>query len=92
MEELLDEEDYQGAQSFVARSKSVEHVVVRAGLASFARGAEACGAAMLSAKANARIRLEERLGILGTVGANPSFIGLLGTVLGIIEATHDLSL
>lgn len=39
-----------------------------------------------------RLRLEKRLGFLGTLGSNAPFIGLFGTVLGIIRAFHDLSL
>lgn len=35
--------------------------------------------------------LEKRLLILGTLGANAPFIGLLGTVLGVIKAFHDLA-
>ncbi len=36
-------------------------------------------------------RLENRLLILGTLGNNAPFIGLFGTVLGIIKAFHDLA-
>lgn len=39
-----------------------------------------------------RLRLEKRLGFLGTLGSNAPFIGLFGTVLGIIRAFNDLSL
>jgi len=35
--------------------------------------------------------LERRLLILATLGNNAPFVGLLGTVLGIIKAFHDLS-
>jgi biopolymer transport protein ExbB/TolQ len=38
-----------------------------------------------------KIDLERRLAVLGTLGANAPFIGLLGTVLGIIHAFHSLS-
>lgn len=37
-------------------------------------------------------RFERRLAFLGTLGNNAPFIGLFGTVLGIIRAFHDLSL
>lgn len=37
-------------------------------------------------------RMQSMLGILGTVGNVTPFIGLFGTVLGIIKAFHDLSL
>ena len=35
--------------------------------------------------------LERRLLILGTLGNNAPFVGLFGTVLGVIKAFHDLS-
>ena len=38
-----------------------------------------------------RLDLERNLGILGTLGNNAPFIGLFGTVLGIIKAFVDLS-
>jgi len=39
---------------------------------------------------NAALALEERLGILSTIGAISPFIGLFGTVVGIIKAFHGL--
>ncbi len=39
-----------------------------------------------------RLRYERGLAFLGTLGNNAPFIGLFGTVLGIIRAFHDLSL
>jgi biopolymer transport protein ExbB len=39
-----------------------------------------------------RLALERRLTFLGTLGNNAPFIGLFGTVLGIIRAFHDLSM
>lgn len=38
-----------------------------------------------------KIELEKNLTFLGTVGANAPFIGLFGTVLGIIKAFSDLA-
>lgn len=38
-----------------------------------------------------RLSLEARIGILATFGNNAPFIGLFGTVLGIINAFHTLS-
>jgi biopolymer transport protein ExbB len=38
-----------------------------------------------------RIRYERGLAFLGTLGANAPFIGLFGTVLGIVRAFHDLA-
>ena len=38
-----------------------------------------------------RLRYEARIGFLATVGSNAPFIGLFGTVLGIVSAFSDLS-
>src|SRR5690606_30959662 len=38
-----------------------------------------------------RLAWERNLSILATIGSNAPFIGLFGTVLGIIRAFHDLS-
>jgi len=38
-----------------------------------------------------RVVLEKRLGLLATFGNNAPFIGLFGTVLGVINAFHTLS-
>ena len=38
-----------------------------------------------------RRRLEVRMIILGTLGNNAVYVGLFGTVLGVIKAFHDLS-
>lgn len=37
-----------------------------------------------------KLELERNLSFLGTVGSNAPFIGLFGTVLGIIKAFHDM--
>lgn len=38
-----------------------------------------------------KIELERRIAILGTLGSNAPYVGLLGTVLGIIHAFHNLA-
>ena len=48
-------------------------------------------AALEGAKARERLRLERNLAFLATLGSNAPFIGLFGTVLGIIKAFHDLA-
>jgi biopolymer transport protein ExbB len=39
----------------------------------------------------AKLAWEKNLAVLATIGSNAPFIGLFGTVLGIIKAFHDLS-
>jgi biopolymer transport protein ExbB len=48
-------------------------------------------AAVEGAKAHERLKLERGLAFLATLGSNGPFIGLFGTVLGIIKAFHDLA-
>jgi biopolymer transport protein ExbB len=48
-------------------------------------------AAVEGAKARERLRLERNLAFLATLGSNGPFIGLFGTVLGIIKAFRDLA-
>jgi biopolymer transport protein ExbB len=54
-------------------------------------GAQAAAEAMLSVKARMRPALDANLSILATIGSNSPFIGLMGTVLGIIKAAHELT-
>lgn len=54
-------------------------------------GADALSGAMEGAKARERMRLERHLAYLATLGSNAPFLGLFGTVLGIIKAFHDLA-
>jgi biopolymer transport protein ExbB len=75
----------------VQRSRAVECRVLAAGLAVAGRGAQAASEAMQSVKARERLRMESNLAVLGTLGNNAPFVGLLGTVLGIIKAAHDLT-
>jgi biopolymer transport protein ExbB len=91
LDQLLRAGDLRGAWTLVSESEAIECIVVAAGLAALARGAQACGEAMLSAKARVKPLLEARLNILGTIGSNAPYVGLLGTVLGIIKAAHDLT-
>lgn len=88
----LDAGDLAGAKSLVSTSKSAEAAIVAAGLRQLGRGAEAAQEAMASATALQRMRLERRLAYLGTLGNNAPFIGLLGTVIGIVQAFEKLQL
>lgn len=56
-----------------------------------ARGPEAAGEHLAAALSDERRRLERRMLLLGTLGNNAPFVGLFGTVLGVIKAFHDLA-
>jgi biopolymer transport protein ExbB len=83
--------NYRAAWELVSNAQGVSAAVVAAGLQAMRRGADACSEAMQSVKARLKGELDARLGILGTLGANAPFIGLMGTVLGIIKAARDLT-
>jgi biopolymer transport protein ExbB len=68
----------------------VEGRVVAAGLAESDLGSAAAEEAMAAAMGLERKRLERRLIFLGTVGNNAPFIGLLGTVIGVVGAFEAL--
>lgn len=70
--------------------RGVEARVAAAGLAEIHAGPEAVADAMTGEKIAIKLRLERGLSLLGTLGSNAPFIGLFGTVLGIIKTFHDL--
>lgn len=72
------------------RSGSVAASIAASGLRLSHLGPEAVEKAMQSASALERARLEARLAFLGTVGNNAPFVGLFGTVIGIIRAFEEL--
>lgn len=88
---LLRGGDLEGARRRLEASRSAEAAVVVAGLVEADRGVQAAQEAMEGASALQRIKLERRLAFLGTLGNNAPFIGLLGTVIGIVAAFDELS-
>jgi biopolymer transport protein ExbB len=80
-----------GARRALADARGPESQVAVAGLEQVGRGSDAVSEAMASTKSRVRLDLERNLGVLGTLGNNAPFIGLFGTVLGIIKAFADLS-
>ena len=88
---LLRGGDVEGARQALAGRTAPAAAVAAAGLDCYDRGSSAVGEAMAGAKARLRIDMERNLGVLGTLGNNAPFIGLFGTVLGIIKAFADLA-
>jgi biopolymer transport protein ExbB/TolQ len=71
--------------------RSIEVAVVRACLERIGDGAGTVDEVRAAVVEQERQRYEKRLAFLGTLGNNAPFIGLFGTVLGIIRAFHDLA-
>jgi biopolymer transport protein ExbB len=87
---LLRAGDMEGARRRLEASRSAEAAVVVAGLVEADRGVEAAAEAMDGASALQRLKLEKHVAFLGTVGNNAPFIGLLGTVIGIVGAFDQM--
>lgn len=92
IEPLLQQGGWLRALSLCQASKALEPHVLLAGLRHIPQGREAVQDAMEGERIRIGQYLEKRLSFLGTLGANAPFIGLFGTVLGIIHAFKDLSL
>jgi biopolymer transport protein ExbB len=78
------------ARRLLENSPSAEAAVVVAGLVEAGHGPQAAEEAMAGAAALQRMKLEKRLVYLGTLGNNAPFVGLLGTVIGIVQAFDEL--
>jgi biopolymer transport protein ExbB len=90
LRKLLRADDHARAAELLRADASVVGRVVEAGLAESDLGSEAAAEAMSAAIGLERKRLEGRLLILGTIGNNAPFIGLLGTVIGVVGAFDAL--
>ncbi|MBI5549438.1 MAG: MotA/TolQ/ExbB proton channel family protein [Deltaproteobacteria bacterium] len=91
LSERLTEGDVEFARRAVEGKRGMEAAVVRGALNATDKGPESVDEVIASTMARERIRYESWLSILGTLGNNAPFIGLFGTVLGIIRAFHDLA-
>jgi biopolymer transport protein ExbB len=87
---LLQKSDLAGAHTRLALSASVEAAIALAGLGQWQAGGAAVQEALAARLGLERSRLERRLLILGTIGNNAPFVGLLGTVIGVVGAFDEL--
>ncbi|MFA6002755.1 MAG: MotA/TolQ/ExbB proton channel family protein [Elusimicrobiota bacterium] len=78
-------------EKIVRRHPGAAARILQAGLAQAQHGAAGVQDHLVAATLGEKRMLEQRLMILGTLGNNAPFIGLFGTVLGVIKAFHDLS-
>jgi biopolymer transport protein ExbB/TolQ len=87
---LLDQDDIEGVHKLLDKSPAVEARVAKEALRWLPGGADAMGDAVESELARVKLELERGSNLLGTLGNNAPFIGLLGTVLGVIIAFEAL--
>lgn len=84
--------DLEGASKGLAKTKGMEGEVLRAAIAAAPKGPGFVEEVIASGIARQRMFYERWLAFLGTLGNNAPFVGLLGTVLGIIRAFQDLAM
>lgn len=87
---LLEKRDAAGASALLKKSKSVEASVIEPALRYIDGGADAVADAIDGQMIRARAELERGATLLGTLGNNAPFIGLFGTIIGVIIAFHQL--
>ncbi|HTM20628.1 MAG TPA: MotA/TolQ/ExbB proton channel family protein [Kofleriaceae bacterium] len=87
---LRDGGDEAGVRKRWGQSPAMPALVAIKGLSERGRGVDAVAEAMNEEKGRARQEHERYLVILGTLGNNAPFIGLFGTVLGVIGAFERL--
>ena len=87
----LQKDSPEGALKALAGARSMEAIVLRSCLSRASEGPEAVDEHRAAIVELERQRYEKRLAFLGTLGNNAPFVGLFGTVLGIIRAFHDLA-
>jgi biopolymer transport protein ExbB/TolQ len=81
----------EAARKALGEARSIEATVARACLDHIADGALAIEEHIAAVVETDRLHYERGLAFLGTLGSNAPFVGLFGTVLGIVRAFHDLS-
>jgi biopolymer transport protein ExbB len=91
LDKLLRDRRYADAMALLKASRSPQAAVVLAGLEHADLGPTSAEKAMAGAMALERTKLERGLMFLGTLGNNAPFVGLLGTVIGVIEAFDSLA-
>jgi biopolymer transport protein ExbB/TolQ len=90
-EAALSRNDFEGAAAVLKGTDALETNAVLFGLRQHAAGPDAVEDLVSGAITKEKERYDARLDILATLASNAPFIGLFGTVLGIIRAFKDLA-
>ena len=87
---LLQDNDLPGVDKLLSNSNAIEARVALEGLRWAGGGPGAITDAVESELSRVKGELERGMNLLGTLGNNAPFVGLLGTVLGVIISFHAL--
>lgn len=91
LSEHLHQDDVEGAKALLRQSPAAGARISLKALLVADQGPASMDEVILGARALEKLRMERGLAFLGTLGNNAPFIGLFGTVLGIIRAFRDLA-
>lgn len=84
--------DVDAARKRLAASKSFEAQIIHSAMEVLESGPDAVEERLNSESTIVRQRMERNLAFIGTVGNNAPFVGLLGTVIGIIRAFREMEM
>jgi biopolymer transport protein ExbB/TolQ len=90
LRKLLAKKDVASARKLMSSSRSVEAQIITEALSWWDEGPDAVEQILVKAVRARRKKFEGGLLFLGTLGNNAPFIGLFGTVLGIVTAFREL--
>lgn len=91
IQNLVEQNAYNEAVSLCDKNPVPLANVIKVGIVNHKKDREDISELMDSKKMEERLKMEKWLGILGTLGNTAPFIGLFGTVVGIIKAFRDLA-
>ncbi|MGF1467482.1 MAG: MotA/TolQ/ExbB proton channel family protein [Sandaracinaceae bacterium] len=83
--------DQTGARKRLETAKSFEAKILLAGIEAVDDGPESVEERLAGQSSLAKLSMERNLAFLATVGNNAPFVGLLGTVIGVINAFRELN-
>ena len=89
--EQLASGDFEGAAQVLEKHDTLETKVTLEGVLAHRKGPESVEELMAGALGREKARYEKRLSFLATLASNAPYIGLFGTVLGIVRAFRDLA-
>jgi biopolymer transport protein ExbB/TolQ len=90
-EKALDKGDFDAAAKLLAKHDTLETNVTLAGLRGYDKGPESVEDLIAGAMSRGKVEYERRLSILATLASNAPYIGLFGTVLGIVRSFKEMS-
>jgi biopolymer transport protein ExbB/TolQ len=87
----LEAGDMAGAAKLLEAHDTLETNITLAGMVAYRKGPESVEDLINGALGRERARYERRLNFLATLASNAPYIGLFGTVLGIVRSFRDLA-